>query len=335
MKTIFIVAGVLLSFHLIAQPDTLFFKNNNIIIGELKSLDRGVAIIETDYSKEDFKIEWREIEKISTTSIFQITTSEGIRYQGHLSPGASPQLFIISREGRVIEVPIIDIVLLSAINEQFLDKLSASISLGYNITRAENLEQLSLRSSIGYKSKRWSGNIKYDVINSKQDEIESIARKDGSATFNYLLPKDWYIPISVTYLSNTEQLIHARWLSKIGFGKFLLHRNKAYWGISMGANSNYENYLDDTPDRKTWEGFIGSELNLFDIGDLSLLTKLVVYPSITETDRVRSDFTFDLKYDLPLDFFIGMGATVNYDSQPIENAPQTDYVIQTTLGWKW
>ena len=41
-----------------AQHDSLILKNANTIVGEIKSLDKGVLMIETDYSKSDFSVEW-------------------------------------------------------------------------------------------------------------------------------------------------------------------------------------------------------------------------------------------------------------------------------------
>ena len=41
---------ILLSTVLKAQKDSLVLKNGNIIVGEIKSLDKGVLTIETDYS---------------------------------------------------------------------------------------------------------------------------------------------------------------------------------------------------------------------------------------------------------------------------------------------
>ena len=92
-------------------------------------------------------------------------------------------------------------------------------------------------------------------------------------------------------------------------------------------NSDYEvifccyNYSNSsTADRKSWEGFLGCELNLFNMGDLSLLTQIVAYPSFTESGRWRSDFSFDAKYDLPLDFYVKLGYTLNFDNRPAEGS---------------
>lgn len=319
----------------IAQPDSLILKNNDLIVGELKSLDRGVATVETNYSKSDFKIEWSGVHKIITTSSYLITSSKGSRHIGRMYSPQNGTVIIYNQDSIPFRINLEEIVMLTSVNEGFWDKLSAAISFGYSLTRAKNLQQLSVRSSLGYKTKHWSGSASFDAINSTQDEVEPIFRRDGTLSYNYFLPNDWYVPISGTYLSNTEQKIDVRTLVKLGLGKFLLHRNKAYWGFSAGANYNFEKYFDESADRKSWEGFIGTELNLFDIGDLSLLTKIVAYPSFTESGRFRSDFTFDMKYDLPLDFYLQLGTTVNFDNQPVEDAPKVDYVLQTTFGWKW
>lgn len=97
---------------------------------------------------------------------------------------------------------------------------------------------------------------------------------------------------------------------------------------------NNEVFTDETvEDKRSVEAFLGSQLDIFDIGDLNLFTSLTVYPGITESGRIRADFKFDLKYDLFLDFYINVGYTHNFDNQPIEGAAKNDYVLQTTLGW--
>jgi hypothetical protein len=107
------------------------------------------------------------------------------------------------------------------------------------------------------------------------------------------------------------------------------------WSVLAGASYNNENFWGEIDDRQSAESWIGSQLNLFDMGDLSMLTSGFVYPSLTESGRVRVDYTLDLKYDLPLDFYIKTGITVNFDNQPATGASRTDYVWQTTFGWSW
>ncbi|MEP0714217.1 MAG: hypothetical protein ABJC55_20040, partial [Algoriphagus sp.] len=54
------------SASILAQTDSLLLSNGNLIVGEIKSMDKGVLTIETDYSDSDFKITWGEIKKITS-----------------------------------------------------------------------------------------------------------------------------------------------------------------------------------------------------------------------------------------------------------------------------
>ena len=298
-------------------------------------MDRGVLTIETDYSKSDFTIKWGEIKEIFTKTQFLVTLTDGSRVTGSLVSTDSANVTINDNAGNTHQHSLNEVVVMKSVSEDFWDRVHAAISVGYSLTRAQTLQQLSMRSNVGYLSERWSAGLSYNTFKSSQDDAEDIQRKDGGINFNYFLPKDWYIPISITYLSNTEQKIDLRLLGKVGVGKYVIHKNDAYWGFSAGANLNYEDFDDETGDRTSTEAFLGTELNLFDIGDLTLFTRATAYPSITESGRMRADFTFDMKYDLPYDFFVQLGLTYNYDNHPVEGAPEGDYIFQTTFGWSW
>jgi hypothetical protein len=319
-----------------ASPrDSLIFKNGNSMEGEIKSMDRGVAIIETDYSDKDFNVEWAKIRYISTESFFMVTFANGITKFGKVQSLSDSTITIINKMGNGLERNIVEIVNLIPIKHGFFDRLYASIDLGWSMTKANNLRQLTSRSNIGYREKTWSTDASFNSLFSQQDSVEKTSRSEGAINFRYNLPKRWYSIATISLLSNTEQKLDLRMNAQLGMGKFLIRTNNMYWGAKLGVNKNTEQYFDETSAQSSWEGYVGTELNLFDIGDLNLLTDLMAYPGITEKGRIRSDLSFDLKYDLPYDLYIKIGTTVNYDNHPTEGASTTDYVIQTGFGWEW
>jgi hypothetical protein len=136
-------------------------------------------------------------------------------------------------------------------------------------------------------------------------------------------------------LQSDEQKLKLRSITKLGIGNYILRTNAVYLSASIGGAWNNENFTDAAePSKNSSEGFAGIELNMYNIGDLSLLSNIIVYPSISERGRVRSDFKFDLKYDFPLDIYVKLGYTFNYDNKPVEGASETDYIFQTTVGWE-
>ncbi|SHL40932.1 DUF481 domain-containing protein [Flavobacterium saccharophilum] len=318
------------------KSDTLVLKNNDVIIGEIKSMNKGILQIETDYSKDDFKLEWKHVKNISSTRTHIITLSSGALLNGTISKSKTPnkcEIKDIETQTKT-EVSLTDIVYIKPVDDSFWDRLDASFDVGIKLTKAENLQQLTINANLGYTAKRWFATGTYKQIQSVQDDSDPIRRIDTDLSYVHLLAKDYFIPLSVTTLSNTEQDIALRIISKAGYGKYILHDNKKYWGVASGLSFNHERYTGVSDANKSLELFLGTDFNLYDLGDFSIQSKVTVFPSLTENKRVRTDFNLDTKYDLPLDFFIKLSFVYNYDNKPKNNAPKDDYVFQTTFGWK-
>jgi len=319
-----------------AQTDTLFLDTNTIIVGEVKSMNKGVLTIETNYSDSDFNIEWLEVKKIYTQSVFLTSLTDGSRIVGILRSNEDNSITITNREGTVeTEVQIPEIVFLRPLNEGFWSRLDAAVDFGLSFTKANNLKQFTFGTNLKYTEDKWSALINANILRSTQDNAANIKREDGSFVFNYFLPKDWYLSPQVSLLSNTEQLLDLRTILSMGVGKFIVNTNKMYWGVLTGLSYNNEQFSSDAEDRSSVEGILGTELNMFDAKDLSIITRLLTYPSLSENGRWRVDWNFDLKYDLPLDFYAITGITLNYDNQPTTGASDSDYYWKLAFGWEW
>lgn len=319
-----------------AQSDSLVLKNGDIIIGDLKEMTRAVAVMETDYSDSDFQIEWDGIKEIYTEQSYLISNSEGERYNGKISSVSDGNVAIQLEDGRIIQMLFMDIVYIKAIDAGFWNKIAAYVDIGLDMTKANNQLTLSTRSGIEYLAPRWSTGINFNTNITQQSEGPNTNRTDGTWGFNYYLPKDFYIPVAVNYLHSSEQNLDARWTVSAGAGYYFFQTNTFYWGVDLGGAYNNEVYIPDSiSDKKSMEGFVGTSLNLFDIGDLSLITNARVYPSFTEKGRWRADFSFDTKYDLPYEFYIKIGFSLNYDNQPVAGGSDSDYTLHTGVGWSW
>ena len=209
-----------------------------------------------------------------------------------------------------------------------------NVDVGLSFSKANNLNQLTINSKAGYLADKWQLDVYFNTSSSSQDSVETTKRMDAGVTYKYFLQKDWFLLVSPNFLSNTEQALKLRSTGKLGAGKFLIHTNKAYWSAGGGVSFNNESFTNGTPKRNSMEAYGGTELNFFDIGDLNLFSSLYVYPSLTESGRLRTDFRIDSKYDLPLDFYLKLGLTLNYDNRPAVSGNETDYILAFTIGWE-
>jgi hypothetical protein len=318
-----------------AQSDSLLFATGKYLVGEIKAMERGVLTMETPFSKSDFQVKWEEVTEIYTKSTMIISTTGGLRHYGSMQSDSAGRVVINSKYEGLVSFALMDIVYIKPIDKTFLDRINASIDLGYTRTKARNQRQFTIRSRVGYIAERYTVEGSFNSLSSAQDEAEDIDRTDANFTYIYILRKDYFAVGRLDFLQNTEQLLSLRSNYKIGGGKFLFRKNSLYWNVSLGISLNNENFVGIEDDRQGTEAWFGTEVNLFNIGDLSFFTNVFIYPSITEDGRLRIDYKTDLKYDLPLDFYIKTGLTLNYDNQAVQNAAQIDYVWQTTFGWSW
>jgi len=320
-----------------SQIDSLVFINGDDMVGEVKTMNRNVLKVKTKYSDKDFAIEWDGVKEIYTETYFLVSLSDGRRFNGSLRTVDDGKVAIVIYIGNPIVVDMEDIVYLDDIDDGFWSRLSYTIDLGLDLAKANDFTQLTIQTSLGYKANRWSVKSKYSNHFSRQNDIDDIRSYDGTIDFKYFMRKDLYPLVTINFLSSSEQKLDLRTTSEMGLGKFLTHSNSSYWGISVGGTYNVERYEDVEDKRESWEMFVGSELNLFNIGDLNLLNKVLVYRSFTETGRWRADFNLDVKYEMFFDddFYIKFGTKVNYDNKPAEGAPEIDYTFHTGFGWKW
>lgn len=298
-------------------------------------MSKGVLKMKTVYSDSDFAIEWSGVKEIRTSTNFLVSAIGGHQYDGHLYSLVEGEVSVLKGSDSIAKLPIESIVYLRTLKSDFWSRFSASLALGYNFTKSNNSSQFSLRSTLGYQTKAWLTNATYNSISSTRDDAGTVDRTDASVAYQFFLKKDWFPLAEINWLSNTEQNIKLRTVTRVGMGKYITRNNQMYWGVQAGTSYNNESFSGpDASSQNSLEGFVGSEFNMYDMGDLSLLTKVIAYPGITESGRFRFDGHLDLKYDLPLDFFIKLGVTVNYDNKSIVSNGAYDYIFQTSFGWE-
>ncbi len=335
-KVLLIIPFVLLfSLQLSGQHDTLWVKNGNVLYGEIKSFSSGILKMETPYSDDDFTIDYDEVVKLSMERRCLIILKGGERLFGFIKSKDDGKVTIYSTKGTREGVDLQDVTSIQVIKKELWNRFSGYIDFGFNLTKANNQRQLNADGGISYTGYKWLMNAKISSLFANQDQVEQTERTSIDAQINRLLGDKWYVLASASYLSNTEQNLVGRYSAKVGAGKFLAITDKLLWGLATGINLNFENYTDESLNKESTELFISTRFNMFDFKDFDLDTNVDFYPSISERGRIRVDYNLNLKYDLPLDFYIKTSFQFNYDNQPPETASDFDYILTTGFGWKF
>lgn len=321
---------------LFSQNDSIVLNNNNKIVGEIKSLDKSVLTLKTPFSDKDFKIKWYHVKEVYSDRFFIIALENGRRFSASIvTDSINKNLVLLNAGGYIIESELKKIIFLDAIGKNFLSRLTAEFDLGLTLTKANNSKQFTSNALLAYVANKWKISGTFNTVFSSQDDVDDIKRIEGNTYFQWFLPKEWFLSASADFLSNNEQKLQLRTTGKLGGGYSFIKNNSMNFAAGAGLAYNNESYTDASIDNKnSIEAYLGSQFNKYDIGDLSLLTSVFAYPSLTESGRFRLDFKFDLKYDLFWDFYIKTGLTYNFDNQPVQGATKVDYVLQTSFGWE-
>ena len=106
--------------------------NGNIIVGKTKAMDKGVVVIETDYSEDDFRIEWEGIKELYISTRYSVSLSNGGCYIGSIRSTNEETAVIITEEGEKV-VFIKDIVYMREVEESIPGNVTAYIDLGLSL----------------------------------------------------------------------------------------------------------------------------------------------------------------------------------------------------------
>lgn len=319
-----------------SQKDSIKLSNNDVLVGSIEKMDRSILTFSTSYDDSDFKIKWSEVMEIYSEGQFIISIENGDRFTSNIKSEVGKEKTIkVTLEGVDSEYTLDEIVFIEPVGKSFFSRLTVDIDLGINITKANNFKQLTSNIDATYLAYKWRGRGYYKTVLSRQDGATDINRMDAELGGEYYLPHDWFLQANAIYLANDEQLLDLRSTYQFGGGYYFIRNNSMFFSANAGLAYSTENFTNDNPDRKSTEGFIALGFNKYAIGDLSVQTSAALYPSFSQSGRYRVDFNFDMKYDLPLDFYIRLGLSYNYDNQPVEDASDSDYVFTTSFGWEW
>lgn len=318
------------------QKDTITLSNNDVLVGTIEKMDRSILTFSTSYDDSDFKIKWGEVKGIKSKNQFIISVTDGERFTTDInSVSGKEKTVVLNVETGTQEYALIDIVFIEPIGKSFFARLTVDIDLGINITKANDFRQVTSNLQATYLAYKWRGKGLYKTVLSRQDGAADINRMDAELGGEYYLPHDWFVQGKAIYLANDEQLLDLRSTYQGGAGYYFIRNNSMFFSANAGLAYTTENFSSDTPDRKSTEGYVAVGFTKYAIGDLSIGTNAAFYPSFSQSGRYRVDFNFDMKYDLPLDFYIRLGLSYNYDNQPVEGAADSDYVFTTNFGWEW
>jgi putative salt-induced outer membrane protein YdiY len=315
-----------------SAQDTVGMATGEKIVGEIISVKKDVLTMSTTYSDSDFKIEWDQVVAIDSARQFLIETFDGKRVSGSLKADASNKSVQVGS----VAVVLADVSAIQPLERTFWSRFETALDFGYSMTRANEAKQLTLGGTLLYRDEDVVDTVIGNVFSSSQSDATDTQRWNVGNDFRYLLGERWYANTGQDFLNSDEQGLDLRTTIGAGGGRYLLRSASQYLAVGTGLAWNREDYTDPAIETQdSTEAYIGTEFMTEKLKITDLITRFNYYPSLTIDDRYRINYTFDLDFNLPGDWYFRVSLFENYDSQPPEGLSKNDWGWSNAFGFKF
>lgn len=314
--------------------DVLFLKNGDRLTGDIKELSREMLRYKTD-SLGTIYVRWDDIQSIETEKFLRIELKSGRRVVGTLGRSDAPEQLVIStrREDEphyfdelVAFVPL-------KLRRDWIDRIEGGIKFGLNGTKGSNTLQWNLGANVLYRGEDWEVSSRWDsIITDKSDDTtsERISFING---YRKLMTNRWYWNVLLGYDKNDELGISDRWSVGGGMGRFVVRSNAIELLFQGGLMASREFRTDDI--NSSLEGYIGGYFSWFRhrFPKTDIRTDVVVFPSLTDSGRVRSNWDVSVSREIIEDLSLDLSVYYSTDNQSPDEAGRDDWGIVTSIEY--
>jgi hypothetical protein len=316
------------------KTDTVLLRNGDTVTGELKELKQGLLRYKTD-SMATVYVEWVDVVRVVSNQRFQVEDIEGDFYFGELLPGAGDGRVRVGVGDYHNDLEMFRVVRINPIQEGYWATLDGSVSLGFQVTKSTGVVQWSLSSSASRRTRKFVSSVELRTNLSTAREEPTQQNANLSYGYDRFLGHRWAAGGSLALERNDALGIDFRTLLAGVVTRSVRQTTRQRMAVSAGAAYNNEN-VADSPNNESVEGVLGWQWQVFKYKSpkTDFLMRVALFPSLTNSGRVRSESDVTLRQELIKDFFWDLTGYLSYDSRPPnEEAATNDYGLTTSLGY--
>ncbi len=325
------------SYVLGQKTDVVVLENGDHLTGEVKRLERGKLVFKTD-SLGTVEIEWDDILSVTSAQEFEVELETGERFFGSLGVASDSNEIVVELPEGPMTRPHEEVVLITPIKSTFWGRVDGSLDLGFSYAQADKSSQLNLGLDASIRSRKYLRRLQVSSILSNRDEGEDVRRSTSSFEFSRFISRKWDTLAIGSAEQNEELGLDIRTTLSAGMRRHLVRSNSSNFSALLAAAVNRELYLGSQGDQYNLEAVAGLEYEKFSFDDpeVDFTVKISVFPSLSESGRVRVEFESRLRRELVEDFFLVLSIYDSFDSDPpVEEVERNDWGLTTSLGWSF
>ncbi|MDP5053082.1 MAG: DUF481 domain-containing protein [Congregibacter sp.] len=339
MVIMLLLLSVCLSYPAAAQrkTDTITLYNGDRVTGEIKSLLGGQLSLKTD-AMGTLAIEWKEIASIDSNYNYELRLDDGQRFYGSVAPGSVPGTVALKDVFGEKSFGWREVVEIRPVEDSLVDRIDIYIAANYAFTKASGVTQTEFRADFSYEDEKTLNALNSRVTASNTDEDSTTSSRINLSRKVWVDRAASYRLAFGGYETNDELGLDYRFSLGAGMGRYFLETPGSELIGSLSLQALEERSLGgDT--QESLEGVLtmGYSRWRFDSPQLKLKLDASLYPSLTESGRLRADSSATLRWEMISDLYWDLSAWGSYDNSTVEidAAGDFDWGVTTGIGWNF
>lgn len=305
------------------SADEVILHNGDRLTGFIRQMDKGVLILETDYS-DPIKIQQSKIKSISTELPAEVRLLSGEAFKGTLRPHEDNRLSVEATEERGAVSIAWEKV--SAVNPPPVQpsRWQGNVAVGAGL-QTGNTDRISANVGVDFMRKalrdRYSLRFLYNYA---EDDDEVIARNIfGALKYDYFFTKAFYGFLAMELLSDEFKDLNLRTIVGPGVG-YQLWDDEIKSLLFEAGLSFFSEDLDEGSDDQWITGRLASQIRWKIFDKIVFTDYLLVYPSLEDIGA------FKLRNEAGISSAIGTGWSLKlsnileHDSDPPMDIEKND-----------
>jgi hypothetical protein len=318
------------------KTDVVILTNGDRITGEIKSYDAGRLTVDTSHSSW-VNIKWSLIESISSSKQYDVQTTDGVHHFGTLAPSDPPGRLTIVSGPQTIIIGFFDVFDLAPVRQHFWRRWEGSLDLGFNYTQSSNLVQFNLSADATYRVRNYQLVADLSSFFSRQEGVTAAERGTFTLRYDRFLAGRWLAEGGVGVDRNIQLGLKLRVAAGVGWGRNIIQTNQKQLTVFVGLLGNREQPVEGDG-KYNAEATAGTRYSYFmyDFPKVTINASVQVYPSLTESGRVRLEASASAKREIISDFYLSLSVFDSFDSKdPTTGLSKNDWGPTLSIGWQF
>ena len=306
------------------------------VTGEVKSLMRGKLEFKTDHMGT-LQIDWEDIQQVISNTGQSVELTNGQRFYGPLQKPEESDMVIVNTEQGPVGVDALDVVAMYPVEAGFWQRLDLNAALGFTWDKASGVGRYNLDVNAAYRRPKTITTARYVTeITTQEGRANTVrAKLDGS---HILFNKNKRFRMYFGNLEHNDGLgIDLRALAGAGVG-WVPIRTQRHWLIVGGGLDANREIPTNGESQTNLEGVasVNYEYFKYSTPERQFNANLMVFPSLTDSGRIRASFDTSFKLEFVQDFFWKLSFYASYDNRPISlQASSSDYGYTSSIGYNF